>query len=53
MKVKRLKSDCCGMVVGQIYEAELLCGGSYVRCKLSNGDWTDSHWIGDWFEVIQ
>lgn len=53
LKVKRLKSDCCGMIEGKVYPATIECG--YVFCLLPNGTWTSSHWMGNnvWFEVVE
>lgn len=57
MKVRRLISDCCGMKVGEVYEAEYSHGGSYVKCKLIDGTWTSEHWVNEgttaaYFETI-
>lgn len=51
VKVRRLKSDCCGMVVGQVYPAVI--EGPYVKCQLAEGNWTSSHWglNEGWFEI--
>ncbi len=51
VQVKRLKDGCCGMEVGQIYEAEFVCG-HYFRVHLADGTWTSPHWGGDFFEVV-
>jgi len=55
-KVKRLRSDCCGMVEGENYDAHV--DFAYVQVKLPNGDWTGSHWAGfneptPWFQIIE
>jgi hypothetical protein len=51
VNVRRLKTDCCGMVEGRVYPATV--EGPYVRCKLPDGTWTSSHWglNEGWFEV--
>lgn len=57
MKVRRLKTDCCGMERDEVYEAREV-GSGYLQCKLPNGEWTDSHWIDiqsddPWFEIVE
>lgn len=58
MRVKRLRTDCCGMKVGEVYDAEEdVEDHAYVRCILPDGSNTGSHfadWGGKkpWFEVI-
>lgn len=52
VRVRRLKSDCCGMKVGQIYNADLLHGGSYVIVYLEDGSATSSHFVDTWFEIL-
>lgn len=57
MKVKRLKSDCCGMKVGEAYETKddgQVTG--YVQAILPDGSVTSPHWVGmnsddPWFEL--
>ena len=58
MKVRRLKTDCCGMKVGDIYVAVEEAGASYVKCQLPDGSWTSSHWTDcnsddPWFERVE
>lgn len=52
VRVRRLKSDCCGMKVGQIYNADLLHGGSYVIVYLEDGSATSFHFVDTWFEIL-
>lgn len=43
VKARRLISNCCGMVVGEIYDA--IKEGNYIKCRLPSGEWTSSHFI--------
>lgn len=61
MKVRRLKSDCCGMKVGEVYEVayhkqeDKEC--HYIQCRLPNGKITTPHWTAiqghaPYFEIV-
>lgn len=51
MKLKRIKHACCGMEDGRIYEAQ--GDNTYASVLLPNGEWTASHWVPGFFEVIE
>ncbi len=57
MRVRRLKTDCCGMERDKVYEGREVCGGAYMECQLPDGDWTSPHFIDKqsddpWFEMV-
>lgn len=45
-KVKRLRCECCGMKIGQIYNAKTDSARAYVSVEISENVWTDDHWVG-------
>ena len=55
IRVRRIKDACCGMEDGKTYEAITSCREhpNYVRVKLPDGTWTDSHWTPGYFEVLK
>lgn len=56
MKVRRLRTDCCGMKKGEIYKTEEVTLGTYLNCQLPDGTWTGPHRVDasseePWFEI--
>lgn len=55
MKVRRLKSDCCGMKVGEVYEVvegDIDGPEHYVSVRLPDGTVTSDHWAPGYFEEV-
>lgn len=52
MQVKRITVSCCGMHVGEIYEAEWISKDLYIKVRLPSGEWTSHHYFPGFFEVL-
>lgn len=51
MKVKRLSVSCCGMEVGETYDAEWEYQDMYIVVHLPNGTKTSAHYFPGFFEI--
>lgn len=52
MKVKRIANPCCGMTVGEVYEAKGDVN-TYISVLLPSGEWTSLHWSPGSFELTE